>query len=111
MLSVAFKKTLKPKREAYHRITDFRNKEELKGTGTKNIEWVDDIKKTIEREINEIVTQVHNLVDTNLLNGQEQDSSAQEDTVFYLKMRADYSRYRAEISSDSKHKEDAIEEA
>ena len=74
-----------------------RNKEELKGSSEKNISWIDEMKESIEREIEQICTQAITLVDTKLLEASEGNA---EDTVFYLKMRADYSRYRAEILTE-----------
>ena len=93
MVSVSFKQKLKPRREAWRNISAMKNKEELKGN--KYLDLIEEMKEKIERELMMICKEVLNLIDVYLLKA----ASNQEDTVFFLKMRADYNRYIAEIST------------
>ena len=93
MLSVAYKNSVKTRRDAWRIIQAIQNKEELKNNNTKILTIIQDYKEKIEAELCKYCKEVTDLIDGKLLL----KAANPEAKVFYLKMQGDYYRYLGEV--------------
>lgn len=98
LLSVAYKNSVKTRRDAWRTIQAIQNKEELKGNKFLNL--IQDYKKKIEDELAGLCNQVIQLLDDHLLP----NSQNPEAIVFFLKMKGDYYRYLGEFKQQDEKK-------
>jgi len=95
LLSVAYKNVVGTKRQSWRMLTQG-NFTDLKK------EVLDDYRGIVEKELEKICKEVLGLlVDTTKVAEAEEDDSAKEDLVFYLKMSGDYNRYLSEFMPKS----------
>jgi len=106
LLSVAYKNSVKTRRDAWRTIQAIHNKEELKNT-TKFLNLIVHYKEKIENELRGICQDVLDLLDNNLISNPSNDAEA---IVFYQKMKGDYYRYLGEFLKGADQKE-VIEKA
>jgi len=97
LLSVAFKNCVSSRRSAWRSVYAIEIKE--KSTNSKNLYLVTDLKQLLEKELKEWCDRMLKLIDNFLLK----KANSAESKVFYLKMKGDYYRYIAEISSGEDH--------
>ncbi|KAM9824121.1 14-3-3 protein zeta-like [Neosynchiropus ocellatus] len=83
LLSVAYKNVVGALRNAWRVLSNSNGKA------------AEDYKAEIEKELNEVCNEVVSLLDEHLIPG----DNPPECQVFYLKMKGDYYRYQAEVSS------------
>lgn len=100
LLSVAFKNVIGTRRASLRIVHSIEAKEESKGN-EKHVEQIRDYKQRINKELEDICSDVHNVLDNHLIP----KATDQEAKVFYYKMKADYYRYMAEFASGDKKKE------
>jgi 14-3-3 protein epsilon len=93
LLSVAYKNSVGSRRAAWRTISAIQNREAYKGS--KHIELINQYRKMIETELNEICQDVLNLLRDELIK----NATVAEAKVFYMKMRGDYYRYLCEFTS------------
>jgi tetratricopeptide (TPR) repeat protein len=101
LLSVAYKNVVGTKRQSWRMLTqaNFDNLDET---------TLGDYKKTIEKELEEVCTEVLALlVETTKVAEDANADESKEDLVFYLKMSGDYYRYLSEFITTSDNKEKA----
>lgn len=106
LLSVAYKNSVKTRRDAWRTIQAIHNKEELKTTN-KFLNLIVHYKEKIENELRGICQDVLDLLDNNLISNPSNDAEA---IVFYQKMKGDYYRYLGEFLKGADQKE-VIEKA
>jgi len=100
LLSVAYKNVIGSRRAAWRIISSVKEKEETKGN-TKNVNFIQDYTKKVEKELSEICGEVIDLLNKNLIP----KADGAEAKVFYHKMVGDYYRYLAEFAGgDSREK-------
>jgi 14-3-3 protein epsilon len=102
LLSVAYKNAVGSRRAAWRIITSVTEKEKSKGNA-QNQEYAQEFCGKVEAELDKICTTILNLLDQQLIS----KASSGESKVFYQKMKADYYRYIAEFTKDSKRTEAA----
>ncbi|XP_020611664.1 14-3-3 protein zeta-like [Orbicella faveolata] len=99
LLSVAFKNVVGAKRSSWRVVTALEEKQDDNGEKKASIK---DYREKIEKELNKVCDEVLDLLDTYLIKGiTEKDSPNQDEAegeVFYLKMKGDYLRYKAEVA-------------
>jgi len=108
LLSVAYKNIVGAKRSSWRVISSIEqkasDKEELAKT----------YRNKIEQELNEVCTEVLELLDEHLVKkavkAAPEGPDRAESAVFYLKMKGDYYRYLAEVA-DKEKKDKVVEEA
>ncbi|XP_033830687.1 14-3-3 protein beta/alpha-like [Periophthalmus magnuspinnatus] len=93
LLSVAYKNVVGARRSAW-RVVSSQEKKCSQNNDTKNAELAKAYREEIEKELNDICTEVVNLLEKYLIP----QSTKDEGKVFYLKMKGDYFRYRAEVA-------------
>ncbi|KAL4218025.1 14-3-3 class protein [Mactra antiquata] len=106
LLSVAYKNVVGARRSSWRVISSIENKsadQEKKNTMAKTY------REKIEAELKEICQDVLNLLETHLIP-KTKDAETQESRVFYLKMKGDYYRYLAEVSTGEDRKK-VVEDA
>ncbi len=94
ILSAGFKNILFDKRENWRFLSSMERKELKKKS--KQVIYIQEIKKHIEKEIKKIVENVNNLIDKYLIPNCEDNESK----VFYMRLKADHYRYLCEISKE-----------
>ncbi|KAK7899023.1 hypothetical protein WMY93_019876 [Mugilogobius chulae] len=94
LLSVAFKNVVGARRSAWRVLTG-NEKKFSHNNDTKNAEIAKSYREAIEKELNNICDEVVELLEKHLIPNSEND----EGKVFYLKMKGDYFRYKAEVAS------------
>ena len=124
LLSVAYKNSVKTRRDAWRTIQAIQNKEELKVSGylfsliivlmyslqaNKFLFLITQYKDKIEQELQSICQDVLNLLDENLLKKDEIKKNP-EAVVFFQKMKGDYYRYLGEFKTGDDRKQ-VIEKA
>ena len=95
LLNSAYKNLINLRRDAWQNL----NKCEI--DNEKYVYLLTDIKSTVEKELNDYCNRMLNLIDNVLFKNVKSDESK----VFYIKMKADYYRYIAEISTGDKKNE------
>nr|AFK34541.1 unknown [Lotus japonicus] len=102
LLSVAYKNVMGTKRASWRIISSKEAKEESLG----NEDHLDNIREfryMVESHLCNICDDVLNLLDSRLIPS----ATSAESKVFYLKMKGDYYRYRAEFKTSDQRKESA----
>ena len=99
ILSAAFKNCVSARRSAWRSIYGVEVKE--KTNESKFLHLVTDLKTLLENELSDLCNQMLSLIDNYLVK----KASSEESKVFYLKMKGDYYRYLAEITTGDKNKE------
>ena len=93
VLCSGYKNIVSDKRASWRLLNSMEKKEEKKNTlQIANIKLV---KKNIEKELNEICKDIQGIIDKYLIP----NASDSETKVFYLKLKADYYRYKSEFAS------------
>jgi len=112
LLSVAYKNVVGARRSSWRVISSIETKTNDTDDSTKKLELVNEYKKKVETELENICNEVLDLLSEYLIpNATEEAKSATdaekaeklvESKVFYLKMKGDYYRYLAEVAADGK---------
>jgi len=102
LLSVAYKNVIGARRAAWRIIASIEQKEKSKGNDG-NVEKIKIYAAKIDKELNDIVSDVMNVIDKHLIP----HATGEESKVFYYKMKGDYYRYKAEFTADEARKEAA----
>jgi len=103
LLSVAYKNVVGARRSSWRVISSIEQKTE--GNQQKQT-MAKEYREKVEKELREICDDVLALLDKFLIA----KSSSAESKVFYLKMKGDYYRYKAEVA-DADHKADVVKES
>ena len=120
LLSVAYKNLIGARRASWRIITNIESKEENKSENSKmamikkyrsqvSCHWPrmslfsTNIVLQVEKELRDICQDILDLLDKNLLP----NAASGESKVFYLKMKGDYHRYKAEFATQEDRKEAA----
>ncbi|KAH9386573.1 14-3-3 protein epsilon [Nematocida major] len=95
MLSVAYKNQVGARRTSWRILSKFLQEAKIaEPSNTKNIDVIVEYIKIVENELNYICDDLLSLLDTYLIHDTAKDSQ-----VFFLKMKGDYLRYKAEIAT------------
>ena len=93
VLTAGYKNIISGKRASWRLVNSIERKEEKKNSA--QLEYLKELKTTIENELTKICEDIQNVVNTYLLpNAKDADT-----TVFFLKLQGDYYRYRSEYST------------
>ena len=95
LLSAGYKNIISDKRSSWRLLNNLEQKEEEKKNTTQSA-YIKEIKEKIEKELNSIVDEIQSIIDKYLLP----NAIDVENKVFYLKLKADYFRYKCEFTSD-----------
>jgi len=101
LLSVAFKNVIGSRRASWRILSTIEQREEAKGSSQMRIDLAKGYRKQVEKELAEVCDEVVQVLDTQLLP----KASNTESQVFYLKMKGDYYRYRAEFAVEKEREE------
>lgn len=93
ILSAGFKNVISSKRSSWRLLNSLEKKEEKKNS--QNIDYLREIKNKIEDEMRQICDDIQDTLDKYLVPY----SKDHETKVFYLKLKGDYYRYRAEYTT------------
>jgi len=102
LLSVAYKNLIGARRASWRIITNIEGKEESKSE-TDKMALIKKYRSQVEKELRDICQDILDLLDKNLLP----NAASGESKVFYLKMKGDYHRYKAEFATQDDRKEAA----
>jgi len=102
LLSVAYKNLIGARRASWRIITNIESKEENKSENSK-MALIKKYRSQVEKELRDICQDILDLLDKNLLP----NAASGESKVFYLKMKGDYHRYKAEFATQEDRKEAA----
>jgi len=102
LLSVAYKNVIGARRAAWRIISSIEQKEKSKGNEAHVIK-IKQYASKIDKELNDIVADVMNVIDKHLLP----HATSEDSKVFYYKMKGDYYRYKAEFTTEEAKKEAA----
>ncbi|CAF0982149.1 unnamed protein product [Rotaria sp. Silwood1] len=102
LLSVAYKNLIGARRASWRIITNIESKEENK-SGNSKIALTKKYRSQVEKELRDICQDILDLLDKHLLP----NAASGESKVFYLKMKGDYHRYKAEFATQEDRKEAA----
>ncbi|CAF0912429.1 unnamed protein product [Adineta steineri] len=102
LLSVAYKNLIGARRASWRIITNIESKEENKSENSK-MAMTKKYRSQVEKELRDICQDILDLLDKNLLP----NAASGESKVFYLKMKGDYHRYKAEFATQEDRKEAA----
>jgi 14-3-3 protein epsilon len=102
LLSVAYKNLIGARRASWRIITNIESKEESKSENSK-MALIKKYRSQVEKELRDICQDILDLLDKNLLA----NAVSGESKVFYLKMKGDYHRYKAEFATQEDRKEAA----
>ena len=105
LLSAGYKNIISDKRSNWRLLNNLERKEEEKKNMTQCAN-IKEVKSKIEKELNDICDQIQSLIDKFLVP----NATDVENKVFYLKLKADYFRYKCEFAND-KEFEDACANA
>lgn len=105
LLSAGYKNIISDKRSNWRLLNNLERKEEEKKNMTQSAN-IKEVKSKIEKELNDICDQIQSLIDKFLVP----NATDVENKVFYLKLKADYFRYKCEFAND-KEFEDACANA
>lgn len=107
LLSVAFKNVVGAKRSSWRVVTALEEKQE--GNDEKKA-TIKDYREKIEKELKKVCDEVLDLLDSYLIK-ENPSKEETEGEVFYLKMKGDYLRYKAEVVKDGPAKDDIVQES
>jgi len=102
LLSVAYKNLIGARRASWRIITNIESKEESKSENSK-MALIKKYRSQVEKELRDICQDILDLLDKHLLA----NAVSGESKVFYLKMKGDYHRYKAEFATQEDRKEAA----
>jgi 14-3-3 protein epsilon len=102
LLSVAYKNLIGARRASWRIITNIESKEENK-PGNSKTALTKKYRSQVEKELRDICQDILDLLDKHLLP----NAASGESKVFYLKMKGDYHRYKAEFATQEDRKEAA----
>jgi 14-3-3 protein epsilon len=102
LLSVAYKNLIGARRASWRIVTNIESKEESKSENSKTA-LTKKYRSQVEKELRDICQDILDLLDKNLLP----NAASGESKVFYLKMKGDYHRYKAEFATQEDRKEAA----
>jgi len=102
LLSVAYKNLIGARRASWRIITNIESKEENKSE-TSKMALIKKYRSQVEKELRDICQDILDLLDKNLVP----NAASGESKVFYLKMKGDYHRYKAEFATQEDRKEAA----
>ena len=94
LLSAGYKNIISDKRSSWRLLNNLERKEEEKKNTLQSAN-VKEIKDKIEKELNAICAEIQSVIDKYLIP----NAIDVENKVFYLKLKADYYRYKCEISN------------
>ncbi|KAJ2850023.1 14-3-3 protein [Coemansia brasiliensis] len=100
LLSVAYKNVIGARRASWRIISSIEQKEKSKGNDH-HVEIVSEHRRTVEKELADICTDILDVLDKYLVKS----ATTGESKVFYLKMKGDYYRYLAEFEAGSERTE------
>ena len=95
LLSAGYKNIISDKRSSWRLLNNMERKEEEK-KNTSQVANIKEIKDKIEKELNKICDEIQSVIDKYLIP----NATDSENKVFYLKLKADYYRYKCEFSND-----------
>ena len=94
LLSAGYKNIISDKRSSWRLLNNMERKEEEKKNTTQSAN-IKEIKDKIEKELNEICAEIQSVIDKYLIP----NAIDVENKVFYLKLKADYYRYKCEFAN------------
>ena len=94
LLSAGYKNIISDKRSSWRLLNNMERKEEEKKNTVQSAN-VKEIKDKIEKELNTICAEIQSVIDKYLIP----NAVDVENKVFYLKLKADYYRYKCEFSN------------
>ncbi len=94
LLSAGYKNIISDKRSSWRLLNNMERKEEEKKNTTQSA-YIKEIKDKIETELNQICAQIQSVIDKYLIP----NANDVENKVFYLKLKADYYRYKCEFAN------------
>jgi 14-3-3 protein epsilon len=94
LLSAGYKNIISDKRSSWRLLNNLERKEEEKKNTLQSAN-VKEIKDKIEKELNAICAEIQSVIDKYLIP----NAIDVENKVFYLKLKADYYRYKCEFSN------------
>ena len=95
LLSAGYKNIISDKRSSWRLLNNMERKEEEK-KNTLQVANIKEIKDKIEKELNKICDEIQSVIDKYLIP----NATDAENKVFYLKLKADYYRYKCEFAND-----------
>lgn len=101
LLSVAYKNVVGSRRSSWRVISSIEHKTESSGENEK-LGVIKEYRKVIEEELKKTCNEVLDLLQYHLIKEDtevKKDTAESESQVFFLKMKGDYYRYLAEVSS------------
>ena len=102
ILSAGFKNIIGNKRSSWRLLQSLEKKEDKKGTkDNSNLTNLREVKTKIEGEMRKICDDVQSMLDKFLIPA----SKDSETKVFYLKLKGDYYRYRAEFTTGKENED------
>lgn len=104
ILSTGFKNVISGRRKSWRLLYSLERKEEKKNSH--NLPYISEVKTNVEDEMRVICDDIQDVIDKYLVP----NAKDHETKVFYLKLKGDYYRYRAEFT-DGKEYEDAGDQA
>ena len=105
LLSAGYKNIISDKRSSWRLLNNMERKEDEKKNTTQSA-YIKEIKDKIESELNQICAQIQSVIDKYLIP----NATDVENKVFYLKLKADYYRYKCEFAN-GKEFDDACDNA
>ncbi|XP_068601104.1 14-3-3 protein epsilon-like [Brachionichthys hirsutus] len=102
LLSVAYKNVIGARRASWRIISSLEQKEESRG-GEDKLMMIREYRKSVEKELEEICSDILRLLEKDLILCTVQPESK----VFFYKMKGDYNRYMAEFTTGNDRKEAA----
>lgn len=97
ILSAGYKNIISSKRASWRLLHSIESKEEKKASS--NSHYIKEIRERVEDEMRKICDSIQGTLDKYLVPF----AKDAESKVFYLKLKGDYFRYRAEFTSGSEH--------
>jgi 14-3-3 protein epsilon len=97
ILSAGFKNVISGKRASWRLLRSLEKKEEKKNS--QHLQYLKEIKGKVEDEMRKSCDEIQAVLDQYLVP----NAKDSETKVFYLKLKADYYRYRAEFTSDQEN--------
>jgi 14-3-3 protein epsilon len=97
ILSAGYKNVISGKRASWRLLHSLEKKEEKKNS--QNLAYLREIKGQVEDEMKKICDEIQGVMDKYLVP----NAKDAETKVFYLKLKGDYFRYRAEFTSGAEH--------
>jgi len=101
ILSAGYKNVISGKRASWRLLHSLEKKEEKKNS--QNLAYLREIKGQVEDEMKKICDDIQSVMDKYLVP----NAKDAETKVFYLKLKGDYFRYRAEFTSGAEHEKAA----